>query len=69
MQSNLGTLDKSIRITLALTALAIYLIKIIEGKANFIFLAITVILFITAFTNYCPIYTIWNFSTKEHQDE
>jgi hypothetical protein len=68
MQSNLGTLDKSIRITLALTTVAIYSIKIVESNANYIFLALTGLLLFTVLTGYCPLYTIWNFSTKDHQE-
>ncbi|UPT69887.1 MAG: DUF2892 domain-containing protein [Flavobacterium sp. JAD_PAG50586_2] len=69
MQSNLGILDKSIRITVALTTMAIYPINIIESNANYMFLATGALLLFTVLTGYCPLYTIWNFSTKDHQEK
>jgi hypothetical protein len=65
MQSNIGTLDKSIRIVLILTALSIYQIEIVEGSSNYVFLIISGILVVTVVLNYCPLYTFWGFSSKE----
>jgi hypothetical protein len=68
MQSNLGVLDKSIRITLAFTSLAIYFLALLEEAANYLFLITAVLLILTAALNYCPLYGIWHISTKEHQE-
>ena len=68
MQSNISTLDKSIRIILVFTALAIYSIKVIENEGNYIFLIIAVILGLSVLLNYCLLYQILHFSTKENKE-
>ncbi len=68
MKSNIGTLDKSIRIILVFTALAIYSIKVLENKSNYIFLIIAAILGLSVLLNYCLLYQIWHFSTKETKE-
>ncbi|MDN3677805.1 DUF2892 domain-containing protein [Flavobacterium paronense] len=67
VKSNIGTLDKSIRITLAATAFAIYFIQIVDSKTNLLFLLITFMMLFSAIIEYCPIYTFWEFSTKENE--
>ncbi len=57
MQPNLGPLDRSIRIKLALTALAIYSIDIVNSTANRLFIIIAFMVFFSA--------VIWNISTNE----
>lgn len=68
MQSNIGTLDKSIRIILVFTALAIYSIKVVENEGNYIFLIIALILGLSVLLNYCLLYQILHFSTKENEE-
>ena len=68
MQSNISTLDKSIRIILVFTALAIYSIKVIENEGNYIFLIIAVILGLSVLLNYCLLYQILHLSTKENEE-
>lgn len=68
MQSNIGTLDQSIRITLALTVLAIYCIEIVDATTNWLFIMIAFILFFSAVIRHCPLYTFWEYSTKEKEE-
>lgn len=63
--SNIGSLDKSIRVVLAITSVAIHSIDIIENLANVIFIILAGILVVTAFLRYCPLYSLFDFSTVE----
>jgi hypothetical protein len=63
--SNIGSLDKSIRVVLSITSVAIHSIDIIESLANVIFIILAGILAFTAFLSYCPLYSLFNFSTVE----
>jgi hypothetical protein len=63
--SNIGSLDKSIRVVLSITSVAIHSIDIIESLANVIFLILAGLFIVTAFIRYCPFYSLFNFSTAE----
>ena len=63
--SNIGSLDKSIRVVLSITSIAIHSIDIVENLANVIFLFLAGILVLTAFLCYCPLYSLFNYSTVE----
>lgn len=65
---NIGSLDRSIRIVLALASIAIYTIKIVHHNYNWLLLAIAIVLLVSAITKYCPIYSIWEFSSTEKEE-
>lgn len=65
---NIGPLDQSIRIVLALTAFAIYRIKIVNRRTNWILIFIALVFLLTAVLRYCLIYRFWEFSTNEEKE-
>jgi hypothetical protein len=60
MEKNVGTIDKSIRILLAVVLIALgYIYNI------WVLYIIALIPFITAFVSFCPLYTLFRFNTKK----
>ncbi|WP_257310369.1 YgaP family membrane protein [Geothrix fuzhouensis] len=60
MQVNIGSFDKTVRIVAGLVLLS--LVFLLEGKARW-FGLIGVVPLMTAFTGFCPLYTVLGVST------
>lgn len=62
MKKNIGTVDKAIRIILALALFSLYFI--LEGNARYL-AVIGLVPLLTAFISFCPIYKILNISSSK----
>ena len=60
MQVNIGSIDKTVRIVAGLVLLS--LVFLLEGKARW-FGLIGVVPLVTAFTGFCPLYTVLGINT------
>jgi hypothetical protein len=60
MTRNVGTVDRVIRIVLALALFSLFFL--LEGSARW-FGVIGVVPLLTAFVSFCPLYTLFGFST------
>jgi hypothetical protein len=60
MQVNIGSIDKTVRIVAGLVLLS--LVFLLEGKARW-FGLIGVVPLVTAFTGFCPLYTVLGMNT------
>lgn len=58
MKKNVGSLDKGIRILLALAVVLLNYFEIINGTIALILLIIAMILIVTSFANFCPLYAL-----------
>ena len=58
MKKNVGNVDKSIRILLAITVALLYSFDVIEGSLAYILMAVAIILLVTSLLNFCPLYKI-----------
>ena len=65
MKVNMGTLDKVIRIVLALVVIGLYAVGQISGTAAIILLVFAGIFIVTSFIGFCPLYTIFGINTKK----
>jgi hypothetical protein len=65
MKKNMGVADRVIRFLLAATVLVLYLVNAISGVAAIILGIFAVIFVVTSFIGFCPLYTPFNFSTKQ----
>ena len=63
MKKNMGTLDKSIRIVIALIVIGLYLGHVISGITALVLLAVAGIFILTSFMNFCPLYLPFGIST------
>ncbi|WP_405576451.1 DUF2892 domain-containing protein [Winogradskyella sp. Asnod2-B02-A] len=63
MKKNMGTLDKSVRIAVAILIALLYYFNILEGTLAYILMAVSIIFLITSFINFCPLYTLFGWNT------
>ena len=60
MKANVGTIDKVVRIIIALVLFSLYFV--LEGNLRYIAL-IGIIPLLTAFMSWCPLYSLFGMST------
>lgn len=63
MKKNMGTLDRTIRIVLALVVVVLYFMGKISGVAAIILGIFALIFIVTGFIAYCPLYVPLKLST------
>ncbi|MBN1850515.1 MAG: DUF2892 domain-containing protein [Deltaproteobacteria bacterium] len=64
MKKNMGTIDRVIRVALAILIGILYLAGVISGVAAVILGIIAVIFLITGFVGFCPAYVPFKISTR-----
>lgn len=65
MLKNMATWDRVVRALIFLTVLVLYLTQVISGTLALILGALSIILLITSFLGFCPLYLPFKFSTKK----
>lgn len=68
MKSNIGTIDKGIRILLAMFIAGAYYNEEISGITATVLLVIAGILIVSIVINFCPLYSIFKISTYKKLD-
>jgi hypothetical protein len=63
MKANIGSLDKVIRIILAIVFAMLYITKMVEGTLGIILLVVGAVLLLTSIINFCPLYAILGWSS------
>jgi len=58
MKKNMGTVDKTIRIIVAVIIGLLYFTKVINGTLAIVLLIFAVVLVLTSFISFCPLYTL-----------
>ena len=66
MLKNMGTVDRVIRVILAIIVILLYLAGTITGIAAIILGIIAAIFIITSIVSYCPLYVPLKISTRKH---
>jgi hypothetical protein len=56
MKKNMGTIDKVIRVLIALTIATLVYAKVISGTLAIVLLVFAVIFFVTSLLSFCPLY-------------
>lgn len=64
MKRNMGTLDRVLRILVALILGALYLFDVVQGTLGIVLLIIAGILLVTGLIGYCHLYTLLGISTQ-----
>ncbi|MBU0697516.1 MAG: DUF2892 domain-containing protein [Bacteroidetes bacterium] len=64
MRTNMGIADRLIRTVIALSILVLYFMGIISGVVAIIGIVLSVIFLVTSMMSFCPLYKLFNFSTK-----
>lgn len=63
MKKNVGTVDKVIRILIAIIIVALFYFKVITGTLGIVLLVFAGIFVITSFISFCGLYTILGINT------
>lgn len=63
MKKNLGTIDKVIRILVAVTIVVLFFTHAITGTLGIILLVLAAVFVVTVFISFCPIYWPFGIST------
>ena len=63
MKKNMGTVDKVVRIIIALIIVILFYFKVITGTLGIVLIIASGIFLLTSFISFCPMYTIFGLST------
>jgi len=67
MKPNMGTVDKVLRILVAIVIAVLYSTNQISGTAAIILLILASIFIITSFISFCPLYLPFGISTRKKE--
>ncbi len=67
MKANIDSLDKVIRIILAIAFAMLYITKMVEGTLGNILLVVGGVLLLTSIINFCPLYAILGWSSGKEK--
>jgi hypothetical protein len=65
MKKNMGTIDKVIRILVAVLVVILYFTNVISGTPGIILLALSAVLVVTTVLGFCPIWLALGLSTSK----
>jgi hypothetical protein len=67
MKKNMGTIDKVVRLLVAVVVLILYFIHVISGTLALILLILSGIFIVTSFLGFCPLYLPFGLSTRKKE--
>ena len=59
----MGSADKGLRVAIAIVIALLYYFNVVEGTIAYILMAFAIILLITSFINFCPLYAPFGINT------
>jgi hypothetical protein len=65
MKANMGSLDRAIRIVVALVIGSLYFTNVIAGTTAIILLILALVFIATSFVGFCPLYYAFGISTLQ----
>jgi len=65
----MGTVDKVIRILVALVLAGLYLANVITGTLGIILLVVAVVFVLTSFISFCPLYVPFGINTGAKKEK
>jgi hypothetical protein len=63
MKKNMGTIDKVIRVLVAVVVLILYFTHVITGTLAVVLLVLAAVFVATSFIGFCPLYVPFGFNT------
>jgi hypothetical protein len=67
MKKNLGTIDRVIRVLIAVLFAVLYITNVISGTLGIILMAVGVVFALTSLVSFCPLY--WMFGLRTSKKE
>lgn len=65
MKKNMGTIDKVIRVLVAVVILVLYFTHVISGTLAVILLILAAVFVVTSLLGLCPLYLLFGLSTRK----
>ena len=65
MKKNMGTIDKVIRILIALVVVVLFFTKVITGTLAIVLLILSGVFVLTSLLSFCPLYLPFGLSTRK----
>jgi hypothetical protein len=65
MKKNMGIIDKTVRVLLAVLIGILYLAGIISGTLGIVLLVLASVFIVTSFISFCPLYWPFGISTRK----
>ena len=59
----MGSLDKGIRVSVAIIIALLYMFDVIQGTLAYVLMGIAIIFLVTSFINFCPVYALLGINT------
>ena len=69
MKKNMGTIDKVIRLLIALVIIVLYFTNVIAGTLAIILLIVAALFILTSFLSFCPAYLPFGLSTCKKEEK
>ena len=63
MKANMGSLDKAIRIIVAIVLSMLFITKTVDGTAAIVLLVLGGVFLLTSVIGFCPLYSIFGLNT------
>jgi hypothetical protein len=63
MKANMGSMDKTVRIVIAVIIAALYFTGTISGTLGIVLLVLAAVFLLTSFISFCPLYAPFGIST------
>jgi hypothetical protein len=63
MKKNVGSMDKAVRISIAIILLTLVLIDLVNGILAIVFIIASIALVVTSLVSFCGIYTLFGINT------
>ncbi len=67
MKKNVGTIDKVIRILIAVVVVVLYFTNVISGTLAVILLALSAVFVLTSLLSFCPIWLALGLNTRKKE--
>jgi hypothetical protein len=68
MKKNMGTIDKVIRILIAIVFTALYFTNVVTGLWGIILLVLAAVFVLTSLVSFCPLYFPFGITTAKKQE-
>jgi hypothetical protein len=68
MKKNMGTIDKVIRILIAIVFVALYFTNIVTGVWGIVLLVLASVFVLTSLVSFCPLYLPFGINTGKKQE-
>lgn len=69
MKTNIGSIDRVLRVLVAIVIISLYAAGQITGTAAVILLILASVFILTSFIGFCPLYLPFNISTKKKEGQ